>query len=92
MTAPHAVNVRYWAAARAAAGVAEEALPVTGPVTLGELLELVLARHDHAPALAKVLAVCSVMVAGRQLRTGDPALAVVRPGDEVEFLPPFAGG
>lgn len=87
-----AVNVRYWAAARAAAGVPGEAVEVPGPVTLGDLLELVLAAHDHDPALRKVLAVCSVMVAGRQLRTVDPAVAVVAPGQEVEFLPPFAGG
>lgn len=86
------VTVRFWAAARAAAGAPDERIEVPGPVSVGDLLERVLARHGHDPALQKVLGVCSVMVAGRQLRTADPAAAVVQPGDVVEFLPPFAGG
>lgn len=86
------VTVHYWAAARAAAGTAAEQLPVPGPLTLGELVEQVLARHEGSDGLAKVLGVCSVLLDGGQLRTVDPAEQVVRPGQTVEFLPPFAGG
>jgi hypothetical protein len=39
-----------------------------------------------------VLASCSVLVGDRPVSTLDPALVVVRPGETVEFLPPFAGG
>ncbi len=91
-TGADTVTVRFWAAARAAAGTAEESLEVPGPLTVGELLERVLAAHQGAPALARVLGVCSVMVDGRQVRTGDPGRHVVLPGQAVEFLPPFAGG
>lgn len=86
------VIARYWAGARAAAGVAEESIPVPGPITVTELLSRVLAAHETPAGLEKVLAVCSVMVDGRQLGTIDPASAVVHPGQTVEFLPPFAGG
>lgn len=86
------VTVRYWAAARAAAGTAEERLPVPGPVTVGTLLELVLTAHGGSEDLSRVVGVCSVMVDGRQLRTGEPGRDLVVPGQVVELLPPFAGG
>lgn len=86
------VTVRYWAAARAASGVREETVPVPGPVTLQDLVATIVGAHPESPALAGVLSVCSVMVDGRQLRTVSPAEQAVRPGQSVEFLPPFAGG
>lgn len=85
-----AVTVRYWASARAAAGVAEESFP--GPVTLAGLLGAALERHADAPSLERVLQVCSVLVDGDQVRTRAPEDVVVQPGATVEFLPPFAGG
>ncbi len=91
-TVADTITVRYWASARAAAGTAEEELAVPGELTVAELLQRVLAAHGDAPALARVLGVCSVMVDGRQVRTGDPGRQVVGPGQAVEFLPPFAGG
>jgi plastocyanin len=39
-----------------------------------------------------VLSTCSVLVGDRPAATHDPATVTVRPGDTVEFLPPFAGG
>jgi molybdopterin synthase sulfur carrier subunit len=42
--------------------------------------------------MAGVLEVCSVLVGDRPVSTEDPADVVIRPGDEVQFLPPFAGG
>lgn len=77
------VLVRYWAGARAAAGVDEERL--TGVATVGDLLARLAAAH---PALEPVLPVCSVLVAGRASSGDDP----VPPGAVIEVLPPFAGG
>jgi len=85
------IRVRYWAAARSATGVAEEDVTVEGPVSLAELRDTVLARHQGT-GLVDVVRVCSVLVGERPVSSGDPAAVIVRPGDTVEFLPPFAGG
>jgi sulfur-carrier protein len=85
-----AVLVRYWAGARAAAGVREESVP--GPLTLAQLLDEIVARHGDRPRLKDVVSVCSVLVGDRPVGTSDPATVVLRPGDTVELLPPFAGG
>ncbi len=89
------MTVRYWASARAAAGVTADRLPVAGDLTLAEVTACVLAQRGGTPdadRLARVLAVCSVLVGETPVGTRDPAVVVVRPGDSVEFLPPFAGG
>lgn len=85
------VTVRYWAAARSAAGTDHDDLPVDGPVTLADVVRRVVDAHPGA-RLSGVLEVCSVLVGDRPVSTLDPAEIVVRPGDSVEFLPPFAGG
>jgi molybdopterin converting factor small subunit len=90
MEAP-SVTVRYWASARAAAGVASDAVPVAGPVTLADLRELAVALHPGTN-LEAVLGVCSVLVGDRPVGSQDPAAVEVQPGETVEFLPPFAGG
>ena len=90
MSASH-VTVRYWAAARSAAGTDHDDLPFDGPTTLADVVRLVVEAHPD-PALAKVLDVCSVLVGDRPVSTEDPADVKVRPGDSIEFLPPFAGG
>lgn len=84
------VTVRYWAAARAAAGIDQESLPA--PTTLDALLTRVLERHRDRPRLADVLSVCSVLVGDRPVGTSDPATVTLAAGDTVELLPPFAGG
>ena len=85
------VTVRYWASARAAAGVATDALPVDGPVSLSELRDRAVALHPGT-RLEAVIGVCSVLVGDRPVATQDPATVMVDPGETVEFLPPFAGG
>ena len=85
------VTVRYWAAARSAAGTDHDDLPVDGPVTLADVVRRVVAAHPAA-RMAGVLEVCSVLVGDRPVSTLDPAEVEIRPGDEVQFLPPFAGG
>ena len=84
------VLVRYWAGARAAAGVTEESFPA--PLTLSQLLHHVVMRHPDRPRLKDVVGVCSVLVGDRPVGTSDPQAVVLRPGDTVELLPPFAGG
>jgi sulfur-carrier protein len=89
--APAIVTVRYWASARAAAGVASDDVVVDGPVTLADLRERCVRLHPDT-RLAAVLAVCSVLVGDQPVGSLDPGSVEVRPGDAVEFLPPFAGG
>ena len=86
------VTVRYWAAARAAAGVESDTVEVGSGTTLAELFKQVHALHRDRPKLADVVSVCSVLVGERPVGATDPADVVLRPGDTVELLPPFAGG
>ncbi len=81
------LTVRYWAAAKAAAGVAEE--PVDGR-TLAEVLRAARERHDAR--FADVLARCAFVVDGAPVgsRAHDGVLVV--DGGLVDCLPPFAGG
>ena len=85
------IEVHYWASARSAAGVASDALEVTGPITLAEVVRRVLALHPDT-RLPDVLQVCSTLVGDRPVSTEDPGAVLVEPGSSVEFLPPFAGG
>ncbi len=86
------VLVRYWAAARAASGVETDVLDVESETTLARVLASVRDRHSDRPRLNDVIAVCSVLVGDRPVGTTDAELVVVRAGDTVELLPPFAGG
>ena len=86
------VTVRYWAAARAAAGVEADIVRVSDGMTLADVLTHVRALHTDRPRLAAVVAVCSVLVGDRPVGSADPAEVSIRPGDTVELLPPFAGG
>ena len=90
--AARAVTVRYWAAARAAAGTDKDVLEVNGDITLDQVLETVRLRHVDQPKFKDVVTVCSVLIGDRPVGTTDPAAVPVRPGDTVELLPPFAGG
>jgi molybdopterin converting factor small subunit len=80
-------TVRYWAAIKEAAGVSEE--KVAAP-TMAVLLDELRRRHDER--FAAVLARCSLLLDGKQVGTRDPASVPLRGGDEVDCLPPFAGG
>ena len=85
------ITVRYWASARAAAGVAEDLLPVSGPVSLADVRRAAVDLHPDT-SLAAVLAACSVLVGEHPAGTPPPEDVNVEPGETVEFLPPFAGG
>jgi molybdopterin synthase sulfur carrier subunit len=87
-----AVTVRYWAAAKSAAGVESDLIPVTEPITLAAVLDRILALHRDRPKLRDVVAVCSVLVGDRPVGGYAPEEIAVKPGETVELLPPFAGG
>ena len=78
------VRVRYWGAAKAAAGVADESVE--------DALDAVRARHVDEPGFDKVLSVCSFLVGEAPLGTRDPADVTVPDGAVLDVLPPYAGG
>ena len=81
------VTVRYWAAAKAAAGVAEERYEAA---TLADALAVV--RERHPGELARVLRRCSFLVDGDPVGTRGHDTVRLADGGTVEVLPPFAGG
>ena len=85
------IVVRYWAAARTAAGVDHDVLPTETPLTLVEVVRRAVAAHPGS-RLPGVLEICSVLLGDRPVTTEDPSAVQVHPGQTVEFLPPFAGG
>ncbi len=79
------VTMRYWAAAKEAAGRAEET--ITADTLAGAL-----AAAAAGTALGSVLARSSFLIDGSPVGRR-PAYAVpLRDGSVIEVLPPFAGG
>jgi molybdopterin converting factor small subunit len=78
--------VRYFAAARAAAGAEAEALVVRPGTTVAELVDRLAVRGS---GLATVLRRCCYLCDGIAVRDETVAL---RSGDTIDVLPPFAGG
>jgi molybdopterin synthase sulfur carrier subunit len=80
-------TIRYWAAAKAAAGVSEE------PYEAGNLGDALLAaRADRDARFAAVLGSCSFVVDGNPVGARPHASVFLSDGGTVEVLPPFAGG
>ena len=76
--------MRYFAGARAAAGVeAEERTARTLDDLVGQIVDA------HGERLERVLTACSFLVDGTSTRDRSSVLA---PGAVVDVLPPFAGG
>jgi molybdopterin synthase sulfur carrier subunit len=83
-------TVRYWAAAREAAGVAEEPYAAD---TLAAALDAAVAAHGGPRGpLAHVLARCSFLVDGAPASRPDPSTVVLTDAGTIDVLPPFAGG
>jgi molybdopterin converting factor small subunit len=80
------VHVRYFAAARAAAGAESETVSVHPGATLADLLEVLRARSQ---ALSTVLARCSYLCDGMAVRGDSRTLETHQ---TIDVLPPFAGG
>jgi sulfur-carrier protein len=81
------LTVRYFAGARAAAGVPDENFEVSGAPTVADVLTLVHERHGEP--LARVLAAASFLLDGVAVR--DRGVQVPS-GALLDVLPPFAGG
>ena len=79
--------LRYFAAAKAAAGVGSEEL---AGGTLAAVLDA--ARSGHDDRFTTVLGRCSFVVDGDPVGGRDHAQVAVRPDSLVDVLPPFAGG
>lgn len=80
------VTVRYFAAARAAAGTESETVILRPGGTVAELVESLAVRSSR---LATVLGRCSYLCDGIAVRDDSAALSH---GDTIDVLPPFAGG
>ena len=81
------MTLRYFAAARAAAGLDSEDVSLSAPATVAEALAAGVRRHGDA--LDRVLLRCSYLLGGTAVHTGATA---VTDGDVIDILPPFAGG
>ena len=80
------VTVRYFAAARAAAGLEDEILGIEPGTTVADLVDQLSARDAD---LAKVLKRCSFLCDGVAVRDSTVTLENAQ---IVDVLPPFAGG
>jgi molybdopterin synthase sulfur carrier subunit len=89
------VTLRYWAAAKQAAGVAEEKISAE---TLAAALAEAVSVRERDPAFAGIDALRSVLACSSFLVDGAPVggraaeSVVLRDAAVVEVLPPFAGG
>ena len=88
------MNVRYFAAARAAAGVDEEHFDLPAGATVAALVDAILAVERPeppagTPPLVRLLSRSSFLLNEVAVRT---RTAAVQPDDVIDVLPPFAGG
>ncbi|GAA3829965.1 MULTISPECIES: MoaD/ThiS family protein [Amycolatopsis] len=81
------VRVRYFASARAAAGVEEEVLQLPAGASVAEAV--VALRDLHPETLPRILQAASFLVDGVAVRDRSRPLPE---GAELDVLPPFAGG
>jgi molybdopterin converting factor small subunit len=84
--APARVTVRYFAAARAAAGTEDEIVEITEETTIDGLLQRL---RERGADLSRVLERCSFLCDGVAVRDRSIRL---RTNQTVDVLPPFAGG
>ena len=80
------ITVRYFAAARAAAGSDSEQLTLRSGATVAELVDGLGGRSQE---LARVLVRCSFLCDGMAVRDQAQPLQA---GNTIDVLPPFAGG
>jgi sulfur-carrier protein len=80
------ITVRYFAAARAAAGFDSEQLTVRSGATVSELVDRLGARSRE---LARLLLRCSFLCDGIAVQDKAQPLQA---GNTIDVLPPFAGG
>lgn len=83
------VTVRYWAAAKAAAGRPEDTVSAE---TVADVIAAVRRLHADNGRFLQVLAISSLLIGASPLGNRDPAEVRIGADDVVEVLPPFAGG
>ncbi|MGH3916391.1 MAG: MoaD/ThiS family protein [Pseudonocardiaceae bacterium] len=81
------VTVRYFAGARAAAGLRSEDIELKEGASVADVLDVVTDRHGQA--LSKVLVGCSFLLDSVAVRD---RYAPIANDAELDVLPPFAGG
>ena len=81
------LNVRYFASARAAAGVESEVVAVEDGTTIADVLRMLTQRH--AGPFAAIAEASSLLLDGVAVRSPDTPIAAA---SELDVLPPFAGG
>jgi molybdopterin converting factor small subunit len=83
------VTFRYWAAAKEAAGTAEETIAAE---TLADALAAAGARAAEDSRFRAVLARSSFLIDGAPVGTRAPDAVILADAAVIEVLPPFAGG
>lgn len=83
------VTIRYWAAAKEAAGVPEETVSAA---TLAEAIDAVLASRPPANSLHSVVKRSTFLVDGTRASRAKADEITLPDGAVIEVLPPFAGG
>ena len=83
------VTIRYWAAAKEAAGVAEESVEA---MTLRDALNTAVASRKPDKRLEMVIARSSFLVNADPVGRAARESIVLDDGAVIEVLPPFAGG
>jgi molybdopterin converting factor small subunit len=83
------VTIRYWAAAKEAAGVAEETVDAA---TLRDALNAAVAARKPDNRLEVVMARSSFLVNGDQAGRAAKESIMLDDDAVIEILPPFAGG
>lgn len=81
------ITVRYWAAARSAAGCEQETL---SGATLADVIAI--AGERHGQGLAMLLDICAYLIDGKPAKRAEAAQIPLTAGAVIEVLPPFAGG
>jgi molybdopterin synthase sulfur carrier subunit len=83
------VTIRYWAAAKEAAGLAEEKVSAS---TLSEALDTICAQRADDPRFKAVIARSSFLINETPAGTRDTTTIALPSGAVIEVLPAFAGG
>jgi molybdopterin converting factor small subunit len=83
------VTIRYWAAAKDAAGMPEETVEA---VTLRDALDAAVVSRSPDTRLASVIARSSFLVNADPVGRTAKESIVLEEGAVIEVLPPFAGG
>jgi molybdopterin converting factor small subunit len=83
------VTIRYWAAAKEAAGIPEESVDA---VTLRDALDAVVVTRRPDTRLAAVIKRSSFLVNADPVGRAAKESIVLDEGAVIEVLPPFAGG